>query len=77
MPPSDKILLRSIVALTTELNWSIEKVQNYLLSDIENTVSKSRKRTKIKQLYNDQINGTDYDFKSSKIDSVLDALGWH
>lgn len=77
MRPSDKILLRSIVALTTELNWSIDKVQNYLLSDIESKVSKSRNRTKIKELYTDQINGTDYDFKSSKIDSVLDALGWH
>jgi hypothetical protein len=76
MTPSNLMLLNSIAVLTNELNWSLFRIENHLLSGFENKVTKSRQKRLINELYNDQIKGTNYDFKSSKIDSVFDSIGW-
>jgi len=77
MSPDTQIILQSILVMTTELNWSISQVENVLLANIDSKVSRSRKKAKINELYNDYIKGTDYDFKSNKINSFFDAIGWY
>ena len=76
MTPQKRLLLNSILGYTTELNWSIAKVESLLLNGIENKVSKSRTKKLINELYNDYINNTDYDFKRSKVNSFFDEIGW-
>lgn len=76
LSPSHQTILNSISICTTELNWSLLRIENHLLKGIENKVSKSRQKKLIKELYEDEIKGTNYDSKSTKIDSVLDSFGW-
>jgi len=76
MTPQKRLLLNSILGYTTELNWSIPKVESLLLNGIENKQSKYRTKKLINELYNDYISNTDYDFKRSKINSFFDEIGW-
>ena len=76
MTPQKRLLLNSILGYTTELNWSITKVESLLLNGIENKVSKSRTKKLINELYNDYISNTDYDFKRSKVNSFFDEMQW-
>ena len=76
MTPTNLIYLKTLVVFTTELNWSIDRSINILIRDIENKASKSLNKATLKRLYKDHINGTDYDFKSTKVESILDSFGW-
>jgi len=76
MTPAHKVLLNSILGFTTELNWSIARIESLLLNGIENKVTKSRQKKLINELYNDHIKDTNYDFKSTKIESFFDTIGW-
>ena len=76
MTPDKRLILNSILGYTTELNWSIPKIESLLLNGIENASTKSKKKKLINELYNDYISNTDYDFKRSKINSFFDEIGW-
>ena len=76
MTPAHKVLLNSILGFTTELNWSISRIESLLLNGIENKNTKYRQKKLINELYNDHIKDTNYDFKSTKIESFFDTIGW-
>ena len=76
MTPDKRLILNSILGYTTELNWSIIKIESLLLNGIENKFTKYKKKKLINELYNDYISNTDYDFKRSKINSFFDEIGW-
>jgi hypothetical protein len=76
MTPDKRLILNSILGYTTELNWSMPKIESLLLNGIENKFTKSKKKKLINELYNDYINKTDYDFKRSKVNSFFDEMQW-
>lgn len=76
LTPTKQIYLMSLLALVNELNYTDDRAINYLLSNVENKTSKSLNKATLKQLYNDEIKGTDYDSKSTKIDNIFDSFGW-
>jgi len=76
MTPTKRQQLNALLILTTELNYSIERAIKLLLNGIENKVSKSINKKTLNQLYSDHIKNTNYDAKTTKIDSVLDSFGW-
>jgi len=76
MSPSNRIYLNSLLTLTADHNYSIDRATNTLLNGIESKVSKSRRKSVLTELYTDHIKGTNYEAKSTKIDSIFDSLGW-
>jgi hypothetical protein len=77
MTPTKRQQLNALLVLTTDLNYSLDRSINLLLNGIENKVSKSLNKKTLNQLYNDEIKGTDYEAKTSKIESIFDNLGWN
>ena len=55
---------------------SLSRAINLMTGRIESPVAKSRAKKKLTTMYNDEISGTNYQAKSSKIESVFDAFGW-
>lgn len=76
MTPVNRINLNALLILTSELNWGIDRSVSTLINGIKNESSKSVNKATLYRLYNDHIKGTNYDFKTSKIDSILDSFGW-
>jgi hypothetical protein len=77
MTPTKRQQLNALLILTTELNYSIDRAIKLLLNGIENKVSKSLNKATLNQLYSDHIKGTNYDAKTTQIESVFDSLGWY
>ena len=76
LTPSNHMHLSSLLGLINEANFSFKRACNFLINNIENDSSKSLKKKVLTDLYNDHIKDTNYDRKSSKIENVLDGLGW-
>ncbi len=76
LTPSNQMHLSSLLGLINEANFSFKRACNYLINNIENDSSKSLKKKVLTDLYNDHIKDTNYDVKSSKVESILDGLGW-
>ena len=76
MTPTNRIFLNSLIGLTYDANFSFDRALNLLLNGIENDSSKSNNKKVLKRLYFDHINGTDYDKKVSKVESIFDSFGW-
>ena len=76
MTPTNRIFLNSLIGLTLDANFSFDRALNLLLNGIENDSSKSNNKKVLKRLYFDHINGTDYEKKTSKVESIFDSFGW-
>jgi hypothetical protein len=76
LTPVDSALLSLLVLTISNGKCSFERALKTVLSPIKNNSSKTNMKKKIIKLYNDYVKGTDYDKKSSKIENILDGLGW-
>lgn len=76
MSPSDQQLFSSLLAFIHDHEYSLNRAINLMTGRIESPVAKSRAKKKLTIMYNDEISGTNYQAKSSKIESVFDAFGW-
>jgi hypothetical protein len=76
LTPSQRIQLNSLLLATADNNFTIDRAISVLLNGIQNKVAKSRNKRALNDLYFDHIKGTDYDSKTTKIESVLDTFGW-
>jgi|TARA_R110000803_G_C11945229_1_gene317034 hypothetical protein len=76
LTPSNRMHLNSLLGLIHDANFTFKRACNLLLNNIENDSSKSLKKKLLIDLYNDHIKDTNYDVKSSKVESILDGLGW-
>jgi len=76
MTPTKRVQLNALLIFATELDYSRDKSIMLLSNGIKNKVSKSLTKATLKQLYSDHIKGTNYDAKTTQIESVFDSLGW-
>ena len=76
LTPSNHMHLSSLLGLINEADFSFKRACNFLINNIENDSSKSLKKKVLTDLYNDHIKDTNYDRKSSNVESILDGLGW-
>jgi hypothetical protein len=76
LTPSNELLLDFIMIATNDLNWSFNRIENHVLRNDEDKNRKHRKKKLITQLYTDHIQGTNFDAKTTKIDSIFNTLGW-
>ena len=76
MSPTNRIYLNLLLGLISDGNFTFQRALNLALNGIKNDSSKSNNKKTLTRLYNDHLRGTDYDKKSSKIESVFDSFGW-
>ena len=76
MTPTNRIFLNSLIGLTLDADFSFDRALNLLLNGIENDSSKSNNKKVLKRLYFDHVNGTNYEKKSSEVESIFDSIGW-
>lgn len=76
LSPSENMIFRGLLLAVADLEMTPARAIETLLIDQPSSVAKSRSKKLLERLYTDHIMNTDYDTKSTKIDNVLDSLGW-
>lgn len=76
MTPSNRVYLNLLLGLISDGNFTFQRALNLALNGIENDSSKSNTKKTLTRIYNDHLRGTNYEKKSSKIESIFDSFGW-
>ena len=76
LKPQHQFELNSLLACTSQLNWSLVRSIEFLSNNINSKDTKSRLKKRLTNLYNDYINETDYAPKVDKVNSFFDSIGW-
>ena len=76
LSPKLQFELDALLLCTSELNWSLVRSLDYFTNKVTDKNTKSRLKKRLKGLYNDYINNTNYAPKVDKVNQFYDSIGW-
>ena len=74
MNPMD-LLLHNLIVMQMKQGMTFDKITDFALSNFTDKVAKSRKKTHLKKIYNEYIQGTKKDISTKNIDSIFSIIG--
>tara|TARA_R110002020_G_C16175941_1_gene764406 strand:+ start:56 stop:1129 length:1074 start_codon:yes stop_codon:yes gene_type:complete len=74
MNPMD-LLLHNLIVMQMKQGMSFDKITDFALSNFTDKVAKSRKKSHLKQIYNEHIQGTKKDISTKAIASIFNIIG--
>ena len=76
MNPTEQIFYVALMSLMTNQNLTSNEAIETLLQTIDDKSAKSKKRTALKRIYDEQIKGNKIDISVEKMNSFFSKFGW-
>ena len=69
------LLLHNLIVMQMKQGMTFDKITDFALSNFTDKVAKSRKKTHLKKIYKEYIQGTKKDISTKNIDSIFSIIG--